>query len=411
MWFRYCVTTIKRLIPFKIKRILKNILTNSLNIIINFFMVVLSLFIPKSKAYVIVGGWNGKRYADNSRAFYEYLLIKKNELGIKRVFWYTKNIVIYNKLKNEGLDVLYGVNARSIYWHLRCGVHIIDWNPVDILYFLSVRSIRINLWHAIPMKKVYNYLYDMPVYTNKLNKLYSPGFWRDQYILATSEWSGKILSYAFGVSKKKCLISSYPRNHRLYENIYNGKTQNIFTVFYLPTFRDNRKGSPLLDYDLETLNKKLKKSKMQLFLKLHFADRSEGGSIPPMSNIKFLKAEADVYDWLYKTDLLITDYSSVFYDFTITKKPILFYPYDYDNYKNNDRGFIMPYNEYTPGEKVFTVEDLIKAMFYIKENYEEYMKFYLEQYDKVRKAVNKYLVEPNYRELEKIWIDKRRGKE
>lgn len=409
---------IKKYIPKRARTVLgtafsigRNIISNGKNIIINILITAISFFIPKSKEYVIVGGWGGKRYADNSKAFYEYLIEKKSALGIKKVFWYTKDKAIYDCLRNSGFDVLYGVNLKSIYWHFRSGVHIIDWNPVDILHFFSVRCIRINLWHGIPLKKIFNYMHDDNViYVNKWNKICSQGCWKDQYILAPSEWAGEILQFAFGVKKEKCLISSYPRNRMLYEKTYNKRPHGMFTVFYLPTFRNYESLNPFLNCDLEHLNRELENRNIQILCKLHFADKSEKKKVDGLSNIKLLRAEVDVYDWLDKADLLITDYSSVYYDFTITNKPILFYPYDYEYYKDNDRGFIVSYEEYTPGEKVFELDELIKFIFYVAENYEEYRLAHLKQYEMIRERVNKYLVKPNYDELMEIWMNERFGK-
>lgn len=402
---------IKEYIPSKVKTVSKAILINSRNILINLLVVVISFFIPKSKEYVIVGGWGGKRYADNSRAFYEYLIEKKIELGIKKIFWYTKDKSIHDRLRNNGFDVLCGVNLKSIYWHFRSGVHITDWSPVDILYFFSVRCIRINLWHGIPLKKVFNYIHeDNITYVNKWNKICSLGFWKDQYILAPSEWAGEILRFAFGLQKEKCLIASYPRNRKLYKNIYDGKKKDKCTVFYLPTFRNNKSQNPFLNCNLEELNRELAEHNIQVLFKLHFADKPVKKKMDELSNIKLLETEVDAYEWLDKTDLLVTDYSSVYYDFTITNKPILFYPYDYEYYKDNDRGFIVSYEEYTPGEKVFELDELIKLIFYVAENYEEYRIAHSKQYEVIRKKVNKYLTEPNYDELKEIWLNKRFGK-
>lgn len=372
-------------------------------IALNMFFTFLSLFIPKSKQYVIVGGWNGKRYADNSRAFYEYLTENKQELGIKKVFWYTKDQKIFEMLLKKNYDVLYGINMKSIFWHFRSRVHVIDQYPSDVIGFLSVRCIRINLFHGIALKKIYNYMRKKPVYVNFFTKLYSKGFWRDQYLLVTSEWSKEIESFAFGITGKKCLISSYPRNARLYAKKYNGKQQEPFKVIYLPTFRDDKKQNPLLETDIEGLNSELGKRGILLYVKSHFANKAVWNRLNGLENVVFLEAESDVYDILPETDLLITDYSSVFFDYIITGKPIIFFPYDYEYYKNSDRGFVVPYDEYTPGIKVETVDELLEAIYFVHLHYNEYIEEYMECYNVVSNKAHKYLDEPDYTELVRFW--------
>lgn len=66
----------------------------------------------------------------------------------------------------------------------------------------------------------------------------------------------------------------------------------------------------------------------------------------------------DLYEVLGATDLLITDYSSVYFDYLLLDKPIIFTPVDYKEYEEN-RGFLLsPYEEWTPGPKAITQKSL-----------------------------------------------------
>lgn len=351
----------------------------------NFLSLMISLIIPKSKKYVVVGGWNGYRYADNSRAFFEYLDEHKRDLNIKKVFWYTKDWAIYKELKKEQRDVLYGVNLKSIFWHYRSKVHIIDQYPKDLINFCSVRCIRIHLFHGIAIKKIYNYMRPKMKYCNSINRLWSRGLWRDHYILVTSEWVKNIYSFAFGVGKNKCIKSSYPRNRYLYIDRKRTADDKVFNVFYLPTFRDNKTQNPFFEIDLYKLNEELKKNNIHFYIKAHFVDKTQWNNSLQLSNIFLLDTKCDVYDFLQDMDLLITDYSSVFYDFTLTNRPILFFPYDLEYYDKSDRGFILPYFENTPGKKVFTVHEMVNSIFDIRLNYEGYFEQYREIYEKIKK--------------------------
>ena len=71
------------------------------------------------------------------------------------------------------------------------------------------------------------------------------------------------------------------------------------------------------------------------------------------SNIKVLDNESDMYPLFSKVDLLITDYSSIFFDFLLTDKPVLFYPYDKDDYLTKDRSMYDEYDTVTPGHKAY----------------------------------------------------------
>lgn len=70
----------------------------------------------------------------------------------------------------------------------------------------------------------------------------------------------------------------------------------------------------------------------------------------------------DVYSFLNCTDIIVTDYSSNYYDYLFTEKTIILYVYDYEEYLTNDKGFVLDYFKYTPGIKARTLLELILAI-------------------------------------------------
>lgn len=371
-----------------------------LKIIFNILLLIVTLIVPKSKKYIVIGGWEGKRFADNSKGMFEYLTENMDNLGLVRVFWYTKDKKIYQQLKEKGYDVLFGLNLRSIFWHLRSKIHFIDQNPHDILGFLSIRTTRINLWHGVPLKKIGIDI--IPGYKPKnelLRKFSSGGFWRDQYIVAPSQLAASLLGHAMEIKKEKWLIASYPRNSRLYNN-YLEKKDDIspFNVYYLPTFRnqDDNNRNPILDSDIEDFNSRLKENNIVFHVKPHFASKSDWNKLSQYSNIDIIASQEDVYGALLETDLLITDYSSVYFDYLLTNKPILFFPYDLDFYAQEERGFYMDYDQITPGKKVYSYEEFVDNLETIRKDMMSYIKQYEKQYQEVRNITNQYQETPNY---------------
>ncbi|WP_170239544.1 CDP-glycerol glycerophosphotransferase family protein [Streptococcus suis] len=375
-----------------------------LKFIFNICIFIISFAIPKSNKYVVVGGWEGKRFADNSRGLFEYLNSNKEKIGLERIFWYTNSQSIYNQLKIQGYDVLYGLNLKSIFWHLRSGVHFIDQNPRDILGYLSIRATRINLWHGVPLKKIG--VDTNPNYRNgrkTWRKWTSAGFWTDQYVLATSEFAKRLLVHAMDISEDKGIVASYPRNEKLYYNkVRKISKYDVMNVYYLPTYRANRDKNPILYEDMSYLNDQLKKNNIFLKIKPHFASISDWEIVEKYSNIQLLDAELDVYDGLLETDLLITDYSSVYFDFLLTDKPILFYPYDLEHYRDLERGFTMSYEDHTPGTKVYSYGELLSSLLRIKSDYIGYQKEYEIFYQSIKKKMNLFTEEPNYYEILKF---------
>jgi CDP-glycerol glycerophosphotransferase len=351
--------------------------------LINLLVLIISLMIPKSDKIAIVGGWYGKRFADNSKHFYLYLNANLNKLGFEKVIWITRLKEIRDQLRHQGYKVYYVWSIFSIWYHLRAKYHLIDQAPIDINSFFSVRSIRINLWHGFPLKKIGCYIGDnkstkKTEIQNLIDKWTVRGCWSDQFILATSEFSADILGKAFGVDEKKIIISGYPRNyesisdnsikyvHKNEKNSYEEIKENIREGYkiigYFPTFRDKRETLIFGTQNIEEINQFLdycESIKIKLIGKFHFVGKNDKfGMVKSHKTFINLPSEADVYTFLDQLDILITDYSSIYFDFLHWNRPILFFPYDLEYYRDEDRGLIFDYEEFTPGPKVYSIGEL-----------------------------------------------------
>lgn len=351
--------------------------------LINVLVLTISFTIPKSNKIAIVGGWFGKRFADNSKHFYLYLDANLNDLGFDKVVWITRSKEIRDELMKQGYQVYSVWSIPSIWYHFRARYHLIDQAPKDINAFFSVRSKRINLWHGFPLKKIGSYM-GLKQFNEKSNfqkllfKLTTRGFWADHFILATSEFSAEILGKAFGVDGKKIIISGYPRNYESisdspikyvpnhenssYDEIKEYIRTGYKIIGYFPTFRDKRETLIFGTEDIKVINQFLdwcESVKIKFIGKFHFAGKSDKfGGIENHKAFINLPSEADVYTFLDQLDLLMTDYSSVYFDFLLWNRPILFFPYDLEYYRDEDRGLIFDYEEFTPGPKAYSIEEL-----------------------------------------------------
>ncbi len=128
----------------------------------------------------------------------------------------------------------------------------------------------------------------------------------------------------------------------------------------MPTWRDKDQdflNTALPDFDL--LSSSLEKNDLVMYIKLHPNTKTIKRKD---SNIIFIDPLVDVYDFLPNSDLLITDYSSIYFDYLLMNKEIIFYPFDYENYNRTDREFYFNYNAFTPGKKVYNFGDLLKIL-------------------------------------------------
>lgn len=382
--------------------ILKKIFRVPILFLINILVLIISFIIPKSDKIIVVGGWFGKRFADNSKYFYLYLDKNKEELNFKKIIWITKSEEVQDELLSRGYQVFKTWSLRSVWYHFRAMYHVVDQNHTDINSFFSVRSKKINLWHGFPLKKIGNYTNaNGDNKTNKYQKIIekftSRGMWADQILLATSKFSTEILGEAFGVTPEQMIVSNYPRTYDfLVENkieyfskieedtlykIKKSKEEGYNILGYFPTFRDKKETLFLGTNDRKEIYGFLEyceNKKIKILGKFHFA--GENDSFEILDNHKSfinLSSETDVYTYLSEVDVLITDYSSIYFDYLLLNRPIIFYPYDLEYYRDEDRGLIFNYEMFTPGPKSYTIKELTELL---SINFEEFYRLYKVNY-------------------------------
>lgn len=371
------------------RKVLKKIKVLLTNIII----FVISIFVPKSKGIIIIGSWFGKSFSDNSKYLYLYLSENMEKYDLKKVIWVTSNESVFEDLSKKGLTVVKKGTLKSYWYHLRAKYHFIDQNHLDIDSTFSIRAKRIQLWHGVGFKNISsidiephkNLTYKIKYY---LRLITTPGCWYKYTFLSTSDFATKnIFNLSFRLWENKIVEANYPRNIFLLNKskikYSDYKEENLISylknikkekkiILYMPTYRseakltDKKRDKSILNLqnnkELEGFIEYLKNNNYYFLNKEHFA-----GNISDLdgnNNFLNLKNDIDVYPILEYTDLLITDYSSIYADYLFLKKPIVFYPYDLEKYKNFDKGFLFDYNSVTPGEKAYTIEELKKQITY-----------------------------------------------
>lgn len=349
----------------------------------------LSYLIPRDKKTWVFGSTFGRRFADNPKYFYLYVnQMKSDEV---RAIWITKNKEVYYELSSNGYEVYLLKSVKGFFYSLRAGVYFYDNYSKDICFSLSGGAKKINLWHGIPLKKIQmdNKFDKVRHPENLLRKLYwFPRRYTDEkpshFVLTTSAKLIPIFSSAFGT--QNVIVSNYPRNDNLIQYKYNCIYSNDETevlekmkknnwskiILYMPTFRNTEK--KFFDIvNIKRLKNYLKDNNILLCIKLH--PKSLLNDLFQQLNSEYVivvDASADPYIILGKVDVLITDYSSIYFDFLLTDKPIIFFDYDREDYLKDSRELYQDYNGYTPGRKVNTMEGLLDAINYIEKDGEEW---------------------------------------
>jgi len=364
--------------------------------IINAAADTVSFFIPRSKKRVICGGWSGDRFCDNSKAMFLYLNENKESLGIERVTWQTRNGDLYRQLKRDGFDVQMVNSLPAVLASARSKYHIVDVCGGDIQRIFSGGAVRVNLWHGIPLKRFGRLCgyEDGDIAGAIIDNLKQAelGHWNYFYILTTSGELGATNQQAFGVDEGHCVPGPYPRmaylrgdiKHYLLdeetqcaEKLSRLRASGKRAVCYLPTFRDSSSMNEVTVDAVKQLTDWAKENNAFIITKMHHAST---GKIDSDSELLVnIPSQGDVYNFLDGADVLISDYSSVVFDFMFLGRPIVFYCFDRDYYENSDRGFNLDYEKFTPGDKAEDIQALFESLKKAVDSPEEYAESYADR--------------------------------
>lgn len=345
----------------------------------------LNFLLPKSKNIWVFGEFIGKKYSDNPSYLYEF--VNKNKTNIRPI-WLTIDKVIYNYLKERNLEVYYTYSLKGFYFSSIAKIKIVSASPSDVNRFTNSNSIIINLWHGIPLKKIgndYNLRkenYFKNSFTWKMLSYLIP-YLKEKYtyVIATSDKVAQTMQSALLIREDSIFISGLPRTDILKEVAEVSKS-NEKIVFYLPTFRDNYQLNYFESLNIEKFKKLLNKYNIVFYYKLHPLDKEV--SLIESERIVRLSANEDLYKLLGKTDILITDYSSVYFDFLLINRPIIFSPFDLERYLKV-RELYYDYDAVTPGKKCYNWDMIMEEIKNILSGKDDYFKNRISVYKKFNK--------------------------
>jgi len=355
---------------------------------------LISYIFPKNKNIWIFGAWFGAKFADNPK--YLFLYVANNQPNIRPI-WLTKNKKIMQQLKQNGYECYHAYSLKGFFYSMRAGVAIISQGLVDVNRFALSRTKNIHLWHGTPLKKIGtdsargyslpSYLHNFYVYfLGLINPFYKEDF--DLYTASSPEVVQKFCT-AFDTIPEKVVVTGSPRNDIFSDNkkdiaedtnydIYNSIIQNKIIITYLPTFRDRGLTFDQLfnnyNFDFEKATNFFKENNAIFICRPHSADKTKISSLKS-EHLKFFNDDdmPDTQKLLAITDILITDYSGAYFDYLILNKPIIFAPFDLNEYVAQSRELYYDYDSVTPGPKAKNWDDmlvLIKEAIIQPEKYE-----------------------------------------
>ncbi|MFB6469126.1 CDP-glycerol glycerophosphotransferase family protein [Cytobacillus sp. Hz8] len=326
----------------------------------------------------------GKQYSDSPRYIYEEIV--KRKLPYKKVWVYNKKI----RFKDRKTIIVKRLSPKYYYYLAKARYWV---NNQNFPTYMKKRpeTTYLQTWHGTPLKKM---LFDIENVQGRtddyVERVYGATKTWD-YLVSPSPYATEAFKSAFHY-EGNILEVGYPRNDLFYhkdkERVAN-KTKSVLkiqadkkVILYAPTFRDNQTkgGANKFSFDIQLDLEKMKQAlgdEYVLLLRMHVVIKNKI-KIPAELRDFVLNVSnyPDIQELYLITDILITDYSSVMFDFANTKRPILFFTYDLEFYRDELRGFYFDLENKAPGPLLKTTDELITAMKSIEKVQEEYKEKY-----------------------------------
>lgn len=362
---------------------------------INFYLLsLINIIMPKEENKVVLYG--RRMFNDNLEALLIHLIENNYNSKYKIYCLLSKPEVYKNKYKYK--NITFVKNTLSSIYHLITANNIFHTHSLSIVAFKTCRKQRIiNLWHGSPLKYMgyYNKNIKRPI-----------GAKSDNYFLVASEFFIPITLKSYGHFEEQVIMGGNPRNDLLFSSknykerlAIDSRYEKI--ILFMPTFRKSRainKNDSTIDFpiisqnNIKYISNYLEENRVLLIIKPHpYQDELEVLNLNLPNIIKYtngdlLEKDLCLYELIGQVDALITDYSSVYFDFLLTQKPIGFVLDDMDEY-GDKRGFAIENPlELMPGEKIFSEEDFIKFI----ENICSGTDHFKEERKRINDLANKY---------------------
>ena len=352
-------------------RLIKNILGKTIKCLYR----MTYRFIPTNKKTVLFIAFHGRGYTDNPRSLYEYM-IKQDRFKDYRFIWAIKNHK-QKKIDIAGAKVIEYFSIPYFYYLARSHYCVV--NCKLPMYVLKKKNqVYLQTWHGTPLKKL-AYDIEVPEGTtfyrsgmteDMMHETYRQDVEKYNYMISPSAFTTEVFQSAFRINKERLIETGYPRNDLLsnysLEDVLQIKKQlgiplDKKVLLYAPTWRDNSYVTKGYTFKLEVHFDKWQKALQDdyvVIFKPHYLIVNDFDIDQFKGFVYFVPPEEDIRNLYIISDALITDYSSVFFDYAILNRPIYFYMYDLASYRDELRGFYLDIYQDLPG-KIIEDENLL----------------------------------------------------
>ena len=369
------------------------------------FLDVIDRLVKKDEKRIFI--YSNLGFRDNVRAIFDHIM--ENDRA-KRCH-ITVSLNDYKRYKDmESENVRFVSNGRGIFSFFRCRYCFYCFGKYPIKPARG--HVVFNLWHGMPIKRIGNMI---------------KGHERTDYdyfthILCTSEFFRDIMKKSFDCRDEKIVICGQPRTDRMMRGCAPGEAERIREelfgrsrkdskiILWLPTFRDDGAGEldVLSKGQTDRLDELCTEEGYVMLIKLHPLSKAKRDSFGGYRSIKMLtdgrleELGVGFYDILGLSEALITDYSSVYFDYMLLDRPMAFVISDMAEYEEG-RGFVFEDPlDLMPGTMIEDGEELLGFVKGITEHEDDHR----ERRRELCKVFNQYCDDKNCkRALEAVGVE------
>lgn len=355
---------------------------------------------PIRKNVIVMSSNMGRNYTGNPKAIYEEMIRRGLDRKYK-IVWFFENI--RNDIPGNAIKVKVD-RFRYLYYMAVAKVWIFDCRQ-PMFIKKKEKSVYIQTWHGTPLKKLALDMEDVSMAGEDTIEEYKENFRKNtstwDYLISQNNFSTEIFRRCFDF-KKEMLEIGYPRNDVLINSNTDKYKRNIRkelglpmdkkVILYAPTWRDNqyyRQGEYKFNMSLDFDKARRELEYEYVFIvKYHYLVKDSIDWTPYKGFVYDFDMEYDISKLYIAADILITDYSSVMFDYSLLKRPILFYAYDLEEYKNKLRGFYFDFLAEAPGPISMDTDSLIKDIMActgekMKQEYDKRYSAFLNKYNHI----------------------------
>ncbi len=318
-------------------------------------------FLPINQKKIV---FQSTRYKVTDNPYYIYKYIKDNNLDYKLVFIVDKNADVSN-LANG--DFAY-VRSLKAYYHLATYKYLFTCQSLGSILKKRKNQIYIQLWHSISLKKMGLDISN----PDNLARLEHTLDW--DYVVSSSEFESRVLKSSSGYTCKTKLLGN-PRTDALFKHFdipsikaKLGIADDKKIVLYAPTFRDWELDKDNIGIDLPNNIT----DNYTVLIRLHPLIAQKIDKNLFTDNVINACDYSNLNELLALADILITDYSSICFDYSLLHKPTIFYAYDYKEYSESRGGLYLDFNKDLPGPVAFSKNELYQLFENIDEVLNEF---------------------------------------